>query len=71
MKSRNVSFFEDVFPCKSKEESSSLKRVLETINGNSYDQDKDGEVETRHSKRKMIEKSFGPYFLTYVLEGES
>ena len=35
MKSRNATFFEDVFPCKSKEELSSLKRVLETINENS------------------------------------
>ena len=34
MKSRNVSFFEDVFPCKFKEEPSSSKRKLETINEN-------------------------------------
>ena len=34
MESRNVSFFEDVFPCRSKEETSSSKPVLETINGN-------------------------------------
>ena len=37
MESRNTSFFEDVFPCKSREESSSTKRVLETINENSHD----------------------------------
>ena len=43
VESRNASFFEDVFPCKSREEPSSSKRVLETINGNSHDQDKDGE----------------------------
>ena len=35
MESRNASFFEDVFPCRSKEEPSSLKQVLETINENS------------------------------------
>ena len=37
MDSRNTSFFEDVFPCKSKEEPSSSKRVLKTINENSQD----------------------------------
>ena len=36
MESRNASFFEDVFPCRSKEEQSSLKQVLETINENSH-----------------------------------
>ena len=35
MESRNASFFEDVFPYKSKEESSSSKRILKTINENS------------------------------------
>ena len=44
--------------------------MLETINENSQDQDKDGEVEPRRSKRARTEKSFGPDFLTDVLEGE-
>ena len=44
--------------------------MLETINENSQDQDKDGDVEPRHSKRARTEKSFGSDFLTYVLEGE-
>ena len=35
MELRNVSLFEDVFPCRSKGEPSSSKRVLETINENS------------------------------------
>ena len=35
MESRNVSLFENVFPCKSKEELSSSKRMLETIDENS------------------------------------
>ena len=35
MESRNASLFENVFPCKSKEELSSSKRVFETINENS------------------------------------
>ena len=72
MKSKNRSFFEDVFSCKSKskEKSSSSKQVLETINENSQDQDKDGEVEPRRSKRARTEKAFGPAFLTYEFEGE-
>ena len=70
MESRNASFFEDVFPCRSKEESSLSKRVLETINGNSRDQPKDGEVGLRRSKRARTEKLYGLDFLTYVLEGE-
>ena len=45
MELRNASFFEDVFPCKSKEELNSSKQVLETIN--EYSQDQDGKVEHR------------------------
>ena len=70
MESRNASFFEDVFPYGSKEKPSSSKRVLETIHENSQDEDNDGEVEPRRSKRARTEKSFGPDFLTYMLEGE-
>ena len=44
--------------------------MRETTNENNKDQDKDGEVELRRSKRAMIEKSFGLDFLTYMLEGE-
>ena len=33
-------------------------------------QNKNSDVETKHSKRVRIEKSFGPDFLTYILEGE-
>ena len=68
MESRNALFLEDVFPCKSKEEPSSSKRVLKTVNENSQDQD--GEVEPRRNKRARTEKYFGLDFLTYVLEGE-
>ena len=70
MESRNASFFEDVFPYGSKEKPSSSKRVLKTIHENSQDEDTDGEVEPRRSKRARTEKSFGPDFLTYMLEGE-
>ena len=48
MESRNASLFENVFPCKSKKELRSSKRVLETINENSQDQD--DEVELRCNK---------------------
>ena len=70
MESRNASFFEYVFPCKSKEEPSSSKHKSETINGNSQDQNKDSEVEPRRSKKVRIGKSFSPDFLTYMLKGE-
>ena len=70
MELRNASFFEDVFPCKSKEEPSTSKRVLETINENSQDGNNDGEVEPKRSKIVRIEKSFGLDFLTYMLEEE-
>ena len=62
MELMNASLFEDVFSCKSKEELGSSKRKLETINGNSQDQNKDSEVKPRHSKRARIEKSFGQNF---------
>ena len=70
MESRNASLFEDVFPYGSKEKPSSSKRVLETIHENSQDEETDGEVEPKRSKRARAEKSFGPDFLTYMLEGE-
>ena len=53
------------FHVNQREEISSLKRVLEIINKNSQDQD--GEVEPRRSKKVRTEKSFGLYFMTYVL----
>ena len=70
MESRNASFFEDVFPCKSKVDPNSSKQDFETINENSQDGNDTGEVEPRHSKRARVEKSFGLDFLTYMLEGE-
>src|SRR3954467_4788268 len=73
MESRNASFFEDVFPSKSNVEASSSKRTFETIE-NSHDRESLGETdvkdEPRKSKRVRTEKSFGPDFLTYMLEAE-
>ena len=50
MESRNASLFEDVFPCKFKEELGSSKRKLETINENSQDQNEDSEVQLRRTE---------------------
>ena len=41
-----------------------------TINENSQDENDNGEVQPRRSKRARVEQSFGPDFLTYTLEGE-
>src|SRR3954464_12252366 len=72
MKSRNASFFENVFPCKSIKAASMSKRVHETIEENSQDQNSEEkiEVEPRRSKRARTENSFGPDFLTYMLDAE-
>ena len=44
--------------------------MLETIHENSQDENTDGEVEPRLSKKARVEKSFGPNSLTYMLEGK-
>jgi hypothetical protein len=53
MESRNATFFEDIFPCRSRGESSKNKRTLETISDNSQVQDQQDENvdEPRRSKR--------------------
>ena len=72
MESRNVSFFENVFSCKSKDGSSSSKRTYKTMNEESQDsEDEQGvQTETRRRKRTRVKKSFDPEFLTYLLENE-
>ena len=72
MESRNVLFFEHIFPCKSDEGPSSSKRTYETMNEDSQNQNQEQDVEDepRRSKRIRIEKYFGPDFLTYLLENE-
>ena len=37
--------------------------MLETIDGNSHDENNDGKVEPRRSKRERIEKKFWSIFL--------
>ena len=74
MESRNASFFEHVFPCKFEEGPSLCKRTFETMNEDSQNQEQEQEEEVedepRRSKRIRTEKSFGPNFLTYMLESE-
>ncbi|KAK3039107.1 hypothetical protein RJ639_028853 [Escallonia herrerae] len=64
METRNAHFFEDVFPYKVAQERNSLERT-------SMDQDPSQEEdESRRSKRARMSTSFGPDFLTYLLENE-
>ena len=68
MESRNASFFEDVFPCK--EENNPNKRTFATVGEISKTQEEIVDVEPRRGKRARTSKSFGPDFLTYMLESE-
>ena len=73
IESRNASFFEEIFPYKSTQESSSHERNFESMSSTSHDQElmeERNEVELGHSKRAKMSKSFGPDFLTYMLEDE-
>ncbi|KAD6454983.1 hypothetical protein E3N88_09689 [Mikania micrantha] len=70
MESRNASFFEEVFPCLKKELPSSSTQVDEIVHDKNQEQLEAEDVEPRRSKRQRIEKSFGPDFLTYIVEGE-
>ena len=73
IETRNASFFEEIFPYKSTQESSSLKRNFESMSSTSHDQElmeERNEVQLRRSKRAKTSKSFGPNFLTYMLEDE-
>lgn len=71
MESRNVSFFEEEFSYKSTHESSSLKRTHDTIVDQHYgSMDKGNDNEPRQGKRTKVAKSFGPDFLTFLLENE-
>ena len=67
IESRNASFFENIFPSKNACNGSSLKRIHDTATS---DRDHESEEALRHSKRERTSKSFGPDFLTYLLENE-
>ena len=68
IESRNASFFENVFPYKSTQESNSSKRTHDIAIDSSQGQQDDDEP--RRCKRTRTSKSFGPDFLTYLLEDE-
>jgi len=73
IETRNASFFEEIFPYKSTQESSSLKRNFKSTSSTSLDQElmeERNEVKPKRSKRAKTSKSFGPNFLTYMLEDE-
>ena len=70
IESREATFFENVFPYKSAPESTTLKRPLDTTNDDTLvDQEPSG-LEPRRSKRARIATSFGPNFLTNLIESE-
>lgn len=79
IKSRNASFFENVFLYKDAQERSSLKRTFDIVSNNNQEyQDNENqeateqepEVKPRRSKWAKTTKSFGPDFLTSMLENE-
>ena len=70
MESRNTLFFEDVFPCKFKDEASLSKQTLEIIDNQDQKCEEEVEVEPKCSKNSRTKKSFGPDFLTYMLESK-
>ena len=72
IESQNASFFEHVFPNKIGQETSNKKRFFDAITSNDQEQeiDQDKEEEPRRSKRARTSKSFGPDFLTFLLENE-
>jgi len=69
IESRNVLFFEDVFSWKEAQEKHSLKRMIEA-SLSSYHQLKDDEVKLKKTKQEKMTKTFGPGFLTYLLENK-
>ncbi|KAL0552312.1 hypothetical protein IC582_011420 [Cucumis melo] len=73
MESRNATFFENIFPHKMSCEARLQKRSFDVITSESQNRSNDElnkDEEPRRSKRMRISKSFGPNFLTYLLENE-
>ena len=78
IESRNASFFEQIFPNKTGQETSTNKRSYNAITSHDQEQDqeqeqerkldKNEEEEPRHSNRVRTTKSIGPDFLTFLLE---
>ncbi|GJT38142.1 putative ribonuclease H-like domain-containing protein [Tanacetum coccineum] len=81
MESRNASFFENIFPCLTKETGSSSRLDDEVVQDKKQRDDNDlrderqdqleeEEVEPRRSKKARTEKSFGPNFVSLMVENE-
>ena len=72
IESRNASLFENVFPSKNSCDGSSLKRTHDTATSDIDHESINDESEKalRRSKRERTSKSFGPDFLTYLLENK-
>ena len=72
IESRNASFLENIFPSKNACDGSFLKRTYDTATSDIDHESINDESEeaVRRSKRARTSKSFGPDFLTYLLENE-
>ncbi|GJZ63134.1 retrotransposon protein, putative, ty1-copia subclass, partial [Tanacetum coccineum] len=81
MESRNASFFENIFPCLTKETGSSSRLDEDVVQDKRQQDDNDlhderqdqleeEEVEPRRSKRARTKKSFGPDFVSFMVENE-
>ncbi|GJZ72824.1 retrotransposon protein, putative, ty1-copia subclass [Tanacetum coccineum] len=81
MESRNASFFENTFPCLTKETRSSSRsdgevvqdkrqRYDNDLEDERQDQNEEEEVEPRRSKRARNEKSIGPDFVSFMVKNE-
>ena len=72
IESRNASFFENIFPSKNACDGSSLKRTYDSATSDIDHESINDESEEAlgRSKRARTSKSFGPDFLTYLLENE-
>ena len=67
MKSRNASFFEEIFPYKEISGTSSNKRTYDNMASSSH-QEKHPEDEPRRSKRLKATKTFGPDYIMYIIK---
>ncbi|GJW22064.1 retrovirus-related pol polyprotein from transposon TNT 1-94 [Tanacetum coccineum] len=80
MESRNASFFENIFPCLTKETRSSSRLDDEVVQDKRQRDENDLQVERqdqveeviepRRGKRARTEKSFGPDFVSFMVENE-
>nr|GEZ71191.1 zinc finger, CCHC-type [Tanacetum cinerariifolium] len=80
-KSRNASFLENIFPCLMKETRRSSRLNDEVVQDKRQRDDndlldkrqnqlKEEEVKQRRSKRARTEKSFGPDFISFMVEND-